>query len=477
MKKIVNVGVSKEENFGIKRLHKVFDDIRSRYQSKPCPTYSDRIKNLKRLKRALLEQQMYLIESLERDYGFRSRFDTLICDILPTVNHINYTISHLRCWMKPSARSVGLLLFPSRTKVYYQPLGIVGVIVPWNFPIVLSVIPIVTAIASGNQVMVKLSEHTPNTNSVLNKIFSILNSDISIIEGGSEIASSFSQLPFDHLIFTGSTHVGRTVAQVAAKNLTPVTLELGGKSPAIVAYDVNLKSAVDAIMLGKSINAGQICVAPDYVFVPEGKEQEFIHLYLKRFNDVFSKKKRKKEMTHIINTNHYKRLENYLSDAKAKGGNIHTLKGIEIEGLQMMPHLVTNITNDMILMKEEIFGPILPILNYQNIKQVFEYISSRPRPLALYLMSNDKMLQRKVIEETHSGGVCFNETLLHFAIDDSPFGGVGNSGVGHYHGVEGFKEFSKAKTVLFTPSWLPRSRIMLRWRCIVQKILAILFIR
>ena len=458
-------------------LQEVFTEIQMRYQTDPFPDYAHRVEKLQKLKQALKAHQTELIQAISEDYGYRSEFDSLICDILPAVNHIHYTLSHLRKWMRPKRRSSGLLLAPSQTTVHFQPLGVVGVIVPWNFPIILSLAPIVTAIAAGNRVMVKLSEHTPKANRVLSDVFACLSDDIQPVEGEAEISALFSQLPFDHILFTGSTAVGRLVAQEAAKNLTPVTLELGGKSPAIVAKDADITSAVDAIMLGKSINAGQICVAPDYVFVPEGKEHSFINTYLKRFDSAFAKRNQQREVTHIVNNGQYQRLQSYLSDARSKGAKIHTIEAEPSTGRQMLPHLVSNVTFDMRLMQEEIFGPILPVVTYRHINEVTSYINSRPRPLALYLMSGSKTLQQQILQQTHSGGVCFNDTLLHLAADDAPFGGIGESGMGQYHGIEGFRTFSKAKTVLTTPQWLPRSRIILRWRNLAQKALSTLFIR
>lgn len=458
-------------------LQQVFFDVRSLYYSEPYSDYSSRVKRLNRLKKALLEYQDDLVEALTLDYGFRSEFDSLICDILPAVSHINYTLKHLRKWMKPNRRHAGLLLAPSRVKVEFQPLGVVGVIVPWNFPIVLSIAPVVTAIAAGNRVMVKLSEYTPRTNQVLSQIFKVIEQHVHTIEGETEIAEYFSRLPFNHLIFTGSTKVGRLVAQAAANNLTPVTLELGGKSPVIVGNDAEIDKAVDAVMLGKAVNAGQICVAPDYVMVPQGKELTFIHTYLRRYKEHFVKHDKAHGVTHIINDIQWARLQNLLQDARSKGASIHTLDDVIVEGRQMMPHLVTGVTEDMLVMQEEIFGPILPVMGYRQLNEAYNYINLRPHPLALYLISDDKITQRQIIEQTHSGGVAINDTLLHVAAEDAPFGGVGESGIGRYHGIEGFQTFSHAKTVLVTPSWLPRSKWLLRFKEWAVKALDIFFIR
>ena len=292
-----------------------------------------------------------------------------------------------------------------------------------------------------------------------------------------EIAQYFSQLPFDHLLFTGSTKVGRMVAEQAAKNLTPVTLELGGKSPVILAPDADLENAVAAILMGKSLNAGQICVAPDYVLLPEEKQQAFIDGYLRQYRQAYIENGQTKGMTRIINSLQFERLTSYIEDAKQKGAEIHTLSDVEVKDREMLPHLITSMSDNMLVMQEEIFGPILPVIGYRHINQAFEFIENKPRPLALYLMTKDKLLIDRVSRKTHSGGLCINDTLLHVSAHDAPFGGVGASGMGQYHGVEGFRAFSKAKTVLVTPSWLPRSRWIIQHRERMKNLLASVFIK
>ncbi|WP_114784069.1 coniferyl aldehyde dehydrogenase [Vibrio tetraodonis] len=458
-------------------LYQLYAEVKTYYQNEPFSTHSARIERLKSLKRALVENQDALIDALSLDYGSRTRFDSLVCDLLPAIMHINYTIKHLKKWMRSSRRKSGLFLFPSSVRVEYQPLGVVGVIVPWNFPIVLSIAPIVTAIAAGNRVMVKLSEHTPHTNLVLSNIFTSVEGHIYPVEGEADISSYFSKLPFDHLIFTGSTQVGKLVAQAAAQNLTPITLELGGKSPVIIDNDIDLRSAVDAVLLGKSINSGQICVSPDYVLLPKGKEQTFVDLYLKRYHELYLQNKDTTQITHIINSAQYQRLSSMLDDARDRGADVHTIENIALEEGQMLPHLVTGVTENMQVMQQEIFGPILPVIGYSHLYEALSYINFNPRPLALYLMSTDKVLQRQVIEQTHSGGIAINDSLLQVAIEDAPFGGIGASGIGQYHGKEGFLTFSKAKTVLYTPAWLPRSTMLLRFRNMAEKLLSWLFVR
>ncbi len=282
----------------------LFGEVSQYYNAEPYPTYDQRVARITRLKQALLEHQKALVQAMSEDYGQRSEFDSRICDVLPSVEHINYTLKNLKSWMKKSKRNSGLLLFPSKVQVLYQPVGVVGVIVPWNFPVFLSIAPIVTALAAGNRVMVKLSEFTHQTNQVLSRIFSSVEGHVFAIEGETDIANYFAHLPFNHLLFTGSTKVGRLVAQAAAKNLTPVTLELGGKSPVIVGDDMPIENAVEQILLGKTINAGQVCVAPDYVLLPKGKERRFVREYLKRYQEI----NQTEPSTTIITEDHFLRL-------------------------------------------------------------------------------------------------------------------------------------------------------------------------
>ncbi|WP_394250029.1 coniferyl aldehyde dehydrogenase [Vibrio profundi] len=463
------------------KLSEQFHVLKNAYATEPYFPLKSRLELLRNIKSELLSKQDTLNEALSADYGFRSEFDSAICDLMPAVQHINYTIKKLPKWVKPSKRHAGLMLSPSSVSVKYQPLGVIGVIVPWNFPIVLSIAPVVTALAAGNRAMIKLSEHTPNTNQVLKQVFSGFSDHVVCVEGEADIASRFSALPFEHILFTGSTPVGKLVAQAAASNLTPVTLELGGKSPAIIAPDADLTAAADAILLGKSINAGQICVAPDYVYLPKGKEQAFVEVYLKRFERAYLKGQKKNakngHITQIINQTQYDRLQRLLEDATQQGAKIHTISGYELSERQMLPHLITETKEELAALQQEIFGPILPIKSYQNLDEVIEYINGKPRPLALYLMTNDKATKKRVINETHSGSIGINETLLQIAAEDAPFGGIGDSGMGMYHGVEGFKTFSHAKTVLDTPAWMPRSRWVLRYKKSIKALLSSLFLR
>ncbi|EIT7138937.1 coniferyl aldehyde dehydrogenase [Vibrio parahaemolyticus] len=458
-------------------LQQSLDRLKAAYAAEPYPSLDERKQRLIKLKQALIANKQALVEALSDDFGYRSEFDTAMTDVLPTVSHINYTLKRLKKWCKPSKRESGLLLAPSKVTVQYQPLGVVGIISPWNFPVILSLAPLVTALAAGNRVMMKLSEFTPKTNKVIVNICRDLSEYVEVFEGEADVAQAFSQLPFDHLLFTGSTNVGRAVAKAAAENLTPVTLELGGKSPVIIAEDADMKKTVDAILFGKCINAGQICVAPDYAFVPQERVEEFITLFLKRFEKIYLKSNKNQKLTHIINQRQYERLTALLEDAKTQGASLHTVEASPQEERLLYPHLVTNVSADMRIMQEEIFGPLLPIKPYKSLEEAIDYINQHQRPLALYVMSDDKSTIKHIVCNTHSGGVGINDTVLHVGAEDAPFGGIGQSGIGHYHGVEGFRTFSHAKTVLHTPKWLPRTGALMRRRAMAIKAIQKIFVR
>lgn len=448
------------------------------FENDPYPKLELRQQRLTTLRNTLLKEKRSLVNALSDDFGFRPHFDSTFCDLLPVINHIDYTLKRMKKWMKPSRRHSGLLVAPSKVRVHYQPLGVVGIIVPWNFPVMLSLTPLVTALAAGNQAMMKLSEYTPQTNKVIRRIVKSLGDVAVCIEGDLTIATAFSSLPFNHLLFTGSTPVGRLVAQSAARNLTPVTLELGGKSPVIIAPDADLVKSVDNIMQGKAINSGQICIAPDYVMLPQEHIEQFVETYLNRLTKRFVDNKGKLDCASIINQAQLDRLQSYINDAKEKGAQVYTVKQeLELVSTQMAPVVVTGVTDDMLLMQHEIFGPILPVIGYRTIEQAIERVNAQARPLALYLMSDDRDIAEYVLKHTHSGGMCINDTLMHVAADSAPFGGVGDSGMGHYHGVEGFRTFSHAKTVLRSWSQFPRSAWLLSHRKWLLRLLNRFFIR
>jgi coniferyl-aldehyde dehydrogenase len=464
-------------------LQKDFTQLRQFYKNETYPSEQKRRLLLNSLKKSLLENEQAIYNALKIDYGHRSEFDTLIGELIPSIANINYTLKKLKRWMKSSKRHAGLLLFPSSVHVHIQPLGVIGVIVPWNYPVFLSLAPVITALAAGNKVMVKISEYTPATNKVIKQLLTCIADDVVIVEGESEISAAFSALPFDHLLFTGSTQVGKHVARAAANNLTPITLELGGKSPLIIDASANLKIAVDAVILGKVMNAGQICIAPDYILLPVGLQQDFIDLFKTRFLEYYKTSADgvnfANSLTQIIDDKHALRLSAYIEDAIDKGAVVHTIQEAAVASpfkLQQ-PLLITNVNDSMEVMKNEIFGPLLPIITYDNIDEAIAFVNAKPRPLALYVMSSDADNINKVLVQTHSGGVCVNDTLMHIVAEDAPFGGIGQSGMGHYHGEEGFRTFSKEKTVLVSSSYLPKNKIMLKYRDRITPLLRTIFLR
>jgi len=423
------------------------------FATQPYLSAQARIDDLQTLKSAILKNQAALITALSKDFGCRSVDDSKMGDLMPTIMGINYAIKHIKKWMKPSKRHVGMLFQPAKAFVMYQPLGVIGIITPWNYPLFLSLGPLTTALAAGNRAMIKMSEFTPATNDVVKQLINdIFPSDkVAIINGGSDVAAHFSAQAFDHILFTGSTRVGKIVMAAAAKNLTPVTLELGGKSPTIIDDKIEINDAVSRFILGKTLNAGQTCVAPDYILCPFNRIDALNQALSEQFTKMYPSVANNNDYSGMINEAQLQRLSQWLSDAKDKGAILTSLgKDSEQECLSVgkMPlTLVNNVNDEMLLMQEEIFGPLLPIVGYNNLDDAIDYVNARPRPLALYLCSHDENTQKSVLERTHAGGVCLNDAAMHVVQDDIPFGGVGPSGMGQYHGHEGFLTFSKAKSV------------------------------
>ncbi|MBP9662860.1 MAG: coniferyl aldehyde dehydrogenase [Aeromonas sp.] len=450
-------------------------------QAHPMPSLEQRRNRLSALKGALLAHKQPLCDALALDYGQRSDYDSLVADILPCVMQVNYSLKRLKGWMRPARRHPGLLLAPARVEVHYQPLGVIGIMVPWNFPVMLSLGPLIGAIAAGNRAMIKLSEFTPHTNAVLRTLLAQVFGDdeVVVIEGDAGLAAAFSTLPFDHLLFTGSTAVGRLVMAAAAPQLTPLTLELGGKSPCLIAPDMPLALAVERMIFGKSLNAGQICVAPDYVLLPRGQEQSFIEAYQAHFRRLYPKGLDSPDYGSIINRAQYERLTAWLAEAKQAGAQVHPCASPARDdgARRLVPHLLTEVPGHCQLMQQEIFGPLLPLVPYDSIDEALAYIAARPRPLACYLMSLDPALQSRLIRETHAGGMAINECLFQVAADDAPFGGIGPSGMGHYHGHEGFLTFSKAKTVLRRGRFSAGTLIHPPYRRWYQRLMMALFLR
>lgn len=441
---------SKADNdIEIARIDNILASQRLKYSADPYPEYQQRINDLTQLKTAIVDNQQRLVDAMNADFSCRSQDDSKLGDIMTAVMGINYTIKKLKSWMKPEKRHVSALFQPANAKVMYQPLGVVGIINPWNYPVFLAVGPLTTTLVAGNRAMIKMSEFTPATNTVLQDILSTIFSEdkVAVITGGPEVAAHFSSQKFDHIIFTGSTRVGKIVMAAAAQNLTPVTLELGGKSPAIIADDIDINTAVSRFILAKVLNAGQTCVAPDYILCPKGKVDQLVAEVSRQFQQLYPNFSANTDYTHIINDAQYSRLNEWLSDAENKGAIIKPAVDAVNADRKMPVTMLLNTTDEMLVMQEEIFGPLLPIIGYDSIDEAIAYVNARPRPLALYLFSFNNSLQKRILKYTHAGGVCINDAAMHVATDDLPFGGVGASGMGHYHAKEGFISLSKAKPI------------------------------
>jgi coniferyl-aldehyde dehydrogenase len=462
----------------IDRLAEIFGRQRQAYAEDPMPSVEERLGHLDTLKRLLLEHRDRIARAIDADFTARSHTETLVAEVMPCIEHIGYVRKRLRRWMQPSRRHVGLQFQPARAKVVYQPLGVVGIMVPFNYPLNLGIEPLIAALAAGNRAMLKMSEITPHLGALLREILGqgFDEDRVAVVTGEVDIARAFSALPFDHLLFTGSIPVGKHVMRAAADNLTPVTLELGGKSPAIVADDIPLDDILDRLVFAKCLNAGQTCVAPDYVLVPRARLRPFLDGFKATFNRMYPRLAGNPDYTSVINRRAYERLQEWLKDAEEKGARIEkvTEETLEDGTHRMPPCLVTEVTDAMTIMQEELFGPILPVLPYDSIDEALAYVTARPRPLALYLFTHDKALQERVTLRTHAGSMAINEAVLQVGIDDLPFGGIGPSGMGQYHGHEGFLTFSKAKSVLakgrlnsmrllYPPYGKPLQQWILKW--------------
>lgn len=431
-----------------------FARLTAQFHATPYPSFALRQARLTALQQALLDAQASLYQAASADFGKRSASETRLLEVLPSLNGLRDSKKRLARWMKPSRRHVSWLFQPAQNRVEYQPLGVVGIIVPWNYPIFLALGPLTAAIAAGNQVMLKLSEFTPAINQVLAELLQrALGDCVSVIQGDASVASAVSALPFDHLLFTGSTAVGYKVMQSAAQHLTPVTLELGGKSPVLLGPDLPLAQFADRLLFGKCANAGQTCVAPDYLLLPASQLAGAATVLQQHFQRMYPQGVFSPHYSAVINERQYQRLLSLLDEAVAAGAQVISLDGQPYRqpnasaARLLAPQLVLDAPAHCRLWQEEIFGPVLPLATYQQVDEAIAFIRSRPRPLAFYLLSLDHDLQQRCLREIHAGGVCLNDTLVHVGQDDLPFGGIGPSGLGRYHGHDGFLTFSHAKAV------------------------------
>ncbi len=421
-----------------------------------------------RMRKLLDEHGPTLAAAVQADFGVRSQRLTEIADMFVLRTLISHTLRHLGRWMKPQKVRTPIFLQPASAMIQRQPLGVVGVVSPWNYPVQLALAPAITALAAGNRVMIKPSELTPHTSAQMAQLVAqfFTPDEVCVVQGDAALASAFSALPFDHLVFTGSTAVGRKVAQAAAVNLTPTTLELGGKSPCIVDASCNLQDAALKIAHGKLLNAGQTCIAPDYVLLPRGHEAAFAEAFRAAVAKLFPRIAGNPDYASIISPRHLARLRTMLQQAQTQGADVQNMDPAPgavpdpsaavqdgATSRQMAPVLVFGATSGMQLMQEEIFGPILPVISYDRLDDAITHINSGPRPLALYWFGNDTGVRDDVLRRTVSGGVTVNDTLMHIAHDGLPFGGVGDSGWGAYHGEAGFLRFCHQKSVLVQSRW------------------------
>jgi coniferyl-aldehyde dehydrogenase len=436
-------------------MQRLLDAQREAFMKAGAPSVEQRLESLEKLQRILVDNQEAFADAINADFGTRSRLETLQAEIFVTVEAIKHARKHLRGWMKPERRPINRLLFGlAKARVHYQPLGVVGIIAPWNYPVQLALDPLAAALAAGNRAMVKPSEYTPRTAALMRELIArdFDETEVAIVTGGPETGQAFSTLRFDHLLYTGSTKVGRLVMMAAAENMVPVTLELGGKSPTILGEDYPVKKAVDSIVGGKWYNAGQTCIAPDYTFVPDAQLSGFVENMHRKVTEAYPSLGDNPEYTSIVHERHYDRLRGLLDDAKAKGAEVIEInpKGEHLENhRKIAPTLLLNVNEDMEVMQEEIFGPLLPIMTYKDEQEAIDYVNAHERPLALYYFSGSARKQQRMIESTTSGGVAINETLYHVVQEELPFGGVGPSGTGAYHGWYGFETFSHRKGTFY----------------------------
>ena len=437
-------------------LNALIERQRSQFRAEGEVTYSTRIDRLKRLKALIVENKTEFAETTKREFGGARSYEfSLFSEFASKVEAIDYSMKHLKQWMKPEKRKTNkpMNFLGGKSQVRHFPKGVVGIISPWNLPFGLTVAPLTSALAAGNRALLKPSEFVPETAALFAEIVPkyFPEDEVAVVTGGAEISQKFAELPFDHLLFTGSTKVGAKVMRSASKNLVPVTLELGGKSPVVIGRSAKLDLAGTRLTFGKLLNGGQLCLSPDYVVVPNELEEQLIARVVHEAQSMYPNITENEDYAGIINERHFARLQNYLDDAVAKGAKL-TIVGANktraSAGNRRMPlHILQNVNDDMLVMQEEIFGPVLPFMTYSDVTEVPDMIEPRRSPLALYYFGKDKREQEYLLSHVQSGGVCINDITLHYVQEDLPFGGFGASGMGAYHGPEGFRSMSHARAI------------------------------
>ena len=441
-------------------LERILESQRRAFTAARPEPLSIRRDRIKRAMSILSQHGESLAEAMNADFGSRSFEGSMMTDIVSTIGFGKYCLKNMDHWAAPDKRSVRfpLGLMGAKAEVRYEPKGVIGIMSPWNFPVNLSFGPLMQVLAAGNRAMIKPSEFTPATSDRMRELVADAfdEDEESVITGGPDVAQAFSSLPLDHLVFTGSTATGRKVMEAAAKNLVPVTLELGGKSPTIIGKGADLTRAGERIALGKMLNAGQICLAPDYLLVPEDQEEGVVAAVQLGVHQMYPTLLDNEDYTAIISDKHFERLKGIVEDAKAKGAEAIEVnpanESFSSANTRKMPlTILRNVTDDMKAMQEEIFGPVLPVKTYKAIDEAVDYINDHDRPLGLYYFGSNAKEQEHVLDRTISGGVTVNDVIFHISVEDMPFGGVGPSGIGSYHGPEGFREFSHARSTYQQP--------------------------
>lgn len=417
-----------------------------------------RIDRLKRAYRLIGENRQAILEACDKDFGCRSKHQSQMSEVLAMMNNFEHSIKHVKRWMKAEKRPVmfPLNLMGASARVEYVPKGVVGVLGTWNFPVYTALSPVAGILAAGNRGMVKVSEMNPATGELLQQLVRKYfdESELAVVTGGPEVGAEFAALPLDHIIFTGGTGIGRHILQAAVKNLTPCTLELGGKSPVIIGRSYDTAKAAERIMMGKQLNQGQACLAPDYVFVAQEQKETLVNTMVSFYSQMYPTIINNVDYSSVINERHQKRLLNYISDARQKGAEVVEINPAKEDFNRQPAHLhkipmtlIINPTDEMLCMQEELFGPLLCIKTYNSLSECIDYINEHPRPLGLYYFGNDATEERHVLDYTISGGVALNDVMAHASCEDLPFGGIGNSGMGAYHGIDGFRTFSHARAI------------------------------
>jgi coniferyl-aldehyde dehydrogenase len=444
------------------------------------PVLAVRIERLGRILKLVTAHEAEFVTAIDRDFGHRSAHETRLAELYIVASETRHAIRHLRRWMRPRRVRTPLQLLPGSARILRQPLGVVGVISPWNYPVQLALAPVVGALAAGNRVMLKPSELTPATSGLLERLVRehFREDELAVVQGDAAVGQAFARLPFDHLFFTGSTAVGRAVALAAAENLTPVTLELGGKSPAIIDVDADLAVAAPRLAVGKLLNAGQTCIAPDYALVPAERVDAFVAALTNAAAQLYPSFAGNPDYTAIVNEAHLQRLLRLREDARAKGARIVTLgpaqDAVDTQSRKLTPALVVGVNNDMAIMREEIFGPLLPVETYSSEDDAIARINARPHPLAFYWFGRNADRRDRMLRETRAGGVTVNDTLWHFAHEGLPFGGVGASGIGAYHGERSFLTFTHEKGVFVQARVAPAQLLNPPYGKTFEKVLALL---